>query len=162
MQEVANPQSSSEISNKKNYEAPKMVQSDLTNQSTATQTRSNLTVTILGGLLICLLAVVAFQYYQISQLTFLVTISQKTEKINDDNFRDILSSFMDKTRIDGEKNQGRLEGMLTAINRDKLEDFEISQVWHDGYERGLNQSRDVEALATKTFVPASGEVSPKK
>ena len=90
---------------------------------------------------------VGYNVYQTSQIGSLTVISKASEvreNINDDNFRDAFITLSQKNDIELAKNQGKIEGILLIVSKQKLEESEYAQIWHDGYYRGLEQNKQLE------------------
>jgi hypothetical protein len=79
---------------------------------------------------------------QIGDLQMLTQFNAGREAINDDNFRDVLMTQMSNSNLENQKNQGRIEGILAVIGKQKPDESEWSSIWHEGYNRGLAQSKD--------------------
>ena len=68
---------------------------------------------------------------------------RERSRINDDQMRDNLVKMITDMReqnIEIARGQGRLDGIVSAINNIKMsDDNEYSRIWHDGYYRGTSQ-----------------------
>ena len=100
---------------------------------------------IVIGLGIITLGSVGYNIYQsskIDSLMLITTASVTRESINDDNFRDAFISTSQHNDLELAKNQGRIEGILLIATKQKIDESDMAQVWHDGYYRGLEQAKD--------------------
>jgi hypothetical protein len=80
----------------------------------------------------------------ISDLNVQLKIADMRADVNNEFANDILLSTMN-TAYQGMseqivRGQGRIEGIVQAINPDNRPDY--TTAWHDGYDRGLNQTED--------------------
>jgi len=89
------------------------------------------------------------QWWKIETLEVISKAQIVEEQINDDNFRDLLSGLLKNDSQESIKNQGKLEGMITVISNKKPDDTEFNQIWHAGYQRGLDQTKDTYEIAFK-------------
>ena len=83
-----------------------------------------------------------YQTTQVGRLSVIAKASEARESINDDNFRDAFISSSQRNDIELAKNQGRIEGILLVVSKQKLEESEYAQIWHEGYYRGLEQAKE--------------------
>lgn len=99
------------------------------------------------------------QWWKIENLEIISKAQIVEEQINDDNFRDLLSGLLKNDNLEGMKNQGKLEGMLTVIANKKPDDTEFNQIWHAGYQRGLDQNKDTYDIAYKKGLEDASKVT---
>ena len=80
----------------------------------------------------------------ISDLNAQLKIANMRADVNNEFANDILLSTMNSayqgTSEEIVRGQGRIEGIVQAINPDNQPDY--TTAWHDGYDRGLNQIED--------------------
>lgn len=102
---------------------------------------------ILGVVALSLGGFNAYQYSHSKRIEFLFECEKERARINDDQMRDNLLKIIGDVReqnMDIARSQGRLDGIIAAINNIKLEDSnEYAKIWHDGYYRGTSQSEYV-------------------
>lgn len=101
----------------------------------------------------------AIQWWKIENLEIISKAQIVEEQINDDNFRDLLSGLLKNDGLEGMRNQGKLEGMLTVISNKKPDDTEFNQIWHAGYQRGLDQTKDTYDIAYKKGLEDAAKVT---
>lgn len=89
----------------------------------------------------------AYQYSSSKRIEFLFECERERSRINDDQMRDNLVKMIGDMRdqnMEIARGQGRIDGIISAINNIKMEDGnEYSRVWHDGYYRGTSQAEYV-------------------
>mgnify|MGYP006287884937 CR=1 FL=1 len=104
---------------------------------------------IVGFAVVCfaLLGLGATNIYQFTsskRIEFLYDCERERARINDDQIRDNLLKMITDIReqnIEIARNQGRIDGIISAVNNMKLDDGnEYSRIWHDGYYRGTSQA----------------------
>jgi hypothetical protein len=102
---------------------------------------------IYGAFGFVVLALSGFSYYQnitIQRLEFLRTCSDERSRINNDQLQENLINMISDLRtqtVESAKNQGKIEGIITAVNNMKLDDGnEYNAIWHSGYYAGANTS----------------------
>lgn len=82
--------------------------------------------------------IIQFQNYQ--RVAFLRTISEERARINDDQLKENLMIIINDLRlqnIENAKGQGKIEGIIAAVNNMKLDETnEYHAVWHAGYYAG--------------------------
>lgn len=102
---------------------------------------------ILGILALSLGGLNAYQYSSSKRIEFLFECERERARINDDQMRDNLVKMIGDMRdqnMEIARGQGRIDGIISAINNIKMEDGnEYSRVWHDGYYRGTSQAEYV-------------------
>jgi hypothetical protein len=80
----------------------------------------------------------------IDDLNVQLKIANMRADVNNEFANDILLSTMNSayqgTSEEIVRGQGRIEGIVQAINPDNQPDY--TTAWHDGYDRGLNQTED--------------------
>ena len=80
----------------------------------------------------------------ISDLNVQLKIANMRADVNNEFANDILLSTMNSayqgTSEEIVRGQGRIEGIVHAINPDNQPDY--TTAWHDGYDRGLSQTED--------------------
>jgi hypothetical protein len=85
----------------------------------------------------------AYQHTSSKRIEFLMECERERSRINDDQMRDNLVKMITDMReqnIEIARGQGRLDGIVSAINNIKMsDDNEYSRIWHDGYYRGTSQ-----------------------
>ena len=85
-----------------------------------------------------------YQNYRFHQ--FLDLVNQK-DRLQTDQMNEITVMMYNKTNeniMEVARQQGKLEGMLSVIHGQKLDLSEHSQVWHSGYNRGIDQNKSEE------------------
>jgi hypothetical protein len=82
-----------------------------------------------------------YQYFQNTNYQSIVQTSILRENINDDSFRELILGYQNSNSLELAKNQGRIEGILLVVSKQKLEESDLSQIWHDGYYRGMEQNK---------------------
>lgn len=97
---------------------------------------------IVGSLVVASIAYNFYQSHQINNLEILARLDAGREAINDDNFRDVLMNTMNQNALENQKSQGRIEGILAVIGKQKPDETEWSAIWHEGYNRGMNQNKE--------------------
>ena len=100
-----------------------------------------------------------FQWWKVQNLEMISKAQIVEEQINDDNFRDLLSGLLKNESLEGMRNQGKLEGMLSIIANKKPDDSETTQIWHAGYQRGLDQNKDTYEMAYKKGLEAAAQLN---
>ncbi len=86
------------------------------------------------------------QKQQIDRLTVVKELSYQKDTLLTDGYNEqILARLNDikQNQIELARNQGKVEGMVLAIQNIKPEDNLTSDLWHNGYYRGLAQIEDV-------------------
>ena len=80
----------------------------------------------------------------VNDLKVQLKIANMRADVNNEFANDILLSTMNSayrgTSEEIVRGQGRIEGIVHAINPDNQPDY--TTAWHDGYDRGLNQTED--------------------
>ena len=98
---------------------------------------------ILGIATLSLGGLNAYQHTSSKRIEFLMECERERSRINDDQMRDNLVKMITDMReqnIEIARGQGRLDGIVSAINNIKMSDEnEYSRIWHDGYYRGTSQ-----------------------
>lgn len=107
-------------------------------------------ITLLGTLLAASFVYNVYQTTQVGKLSVIAKASEARESINDDNFRDAFISTSQRNDIELAKSQGRIEGILLVVSKQKLEESDYSQIWHDGYYRGLEQAKETKENSVDT------------
>ncbi len=107
---------------------------------------------ILGIVTLGLGGINAYQYSTSRRIEFLYECEKERARINDDQIRDNILKMIGDIReqnVDIARSQGRMDGIIAAINNMKLEDGnEYSKIWHEGYYRGTSQA---EFLAESSY-----------
>ena len=107
---------------------------------------------ILGVVALSLGGVNAYQYSTSRRIEFLYECEKERSRINDDQIRDNILKMIGDIReqnVDIARSQGRMDGIIAAINNMKLDDGnEYSRIWHEGYYRGTSQA---EYLAESSY-----------
>lgn len=102
---------------------------------------------ILGVVTLGLGSINAYQYSNAKRIEFLYECEKERSRINDDQMRDNLLKIIGDVRdqnMDIARGQGRIDGIIAAINNMKLDDAnEYTKIWHDGYYRGTSQAEYV-------------------
>jgi hypothetical protein len=84
------------------------------------------------------------------QATFMRDIEAKRSQLNEDMTNEILMSrinTVDTNQIEIAKMQGYNEGVLACAFKLDPKESQISNIWHSGYARGLEQTAFVEELS---------------
>ena len=100
---------------------------------------------VIGGILLASLAGNGLQYYQNTRTQFLLDVETKRSQINEDQIAEFILSrrngFADDTSaLEFAKMQGRVDGIASVIHNTRPQENEISAIWHNGYQRGLEQT----------------------
>ena len=77
-----------------------------------------------------------------SRLTHMVQLSDTRSDINQewaDEITHVMINKLNDNHEEGMRSQGRIEGIVDYLT--KPEDYQ--SVWHEGYQRGLNQSEEM-------------------
>jgi hypothetical protein len=96
---------------------------------------------------------IGYNLYQQTQITRLKQINElvKTkESLVNDSFNEILMNRISELRdnlAETNRNQGRVEGMVAASMNLSPQQNQVSAIWHEGYNRGLEQLAMVEESA---------------
>ncbi len=107
-------------------------------------------IILLGTLLAASFVYNVYQTTQVGKLSIIAKASETRESINDDNFRDAFISTSQRNDIELAKSQGRIEGILLVVSKQKLEESDYAQIWHDGYYRGLEQAKETKENSVDT------------
>lgn len=94
-----------------------------------------------------------YQSTQIGKLSVINNASLARENINDDNFREAFIATSQKNDLEFARSQGRIEGILLVTTKQKPEESDYSQIWHDGYYRGLEQAKDTKEILKNSIDP---------
>ena len=84
---------------------------------------------------------------KVGRLEELLKLSDMRSNVNETWANDLTWSVMNNQTKDMLKQQGRIEGLVSAINPEVKDDY--STVWHEGYQRGLDQTEDTINMAEK-------------
>ena len=84
---------------------------------------------------------------KVSELENLLQLSDMRSNINESWANDLTWSVMNNQTKDMLKQQGRIEGLVSAIDPDTKSEY--STMWHEGYQRGLNQTEDTIEMVEK-------------
>jgi len=105
------------------------------------------------GLCAVLLAIVTVANYtiylqsKVDRLEELLELADMRSNVNESWANDLTWSVMNNQTKDMLKQQGRIEGIVSAINPEVKDDY--STMWHEGYQRGLNQTEDTIEMVEK-------------
>ena len=77
---------------------------------------------------------------KVTELENLLQLSDMRSDINESWANDLTWSVMNNQTKDMLKQQGRIEGLVSAIDPDTKNEY--STMWHEGYQRGLDQTED--------------------
>lgn len=107
-----------------------------------------------GGFSIAFLALFGFAFWQnieLQRIKFLKSCSDERSRINNDQLNENIMLMVNDLRyqtIESAKNQGKIEGIIAAVNNMKLDEKnEYSQVWHSGYYAGTSTNEQAIASA---------------
>lgn len=95
-----------------------------------------------------------------SRLTHMVQLSDTRSDINQEWANEITHVMLNKLRQDNEdgmRNQGRMEGIVEYLTNPK----DYHSVWHEGYQRGLNQSIEMAKMEKGESFPTDKPISVK-
>ena len=84
---------------------------------------------------------------KMGRLEELLKLSDMRSNINESWANDLTWSVMNNQTKDMLKQQGRIEGIVSAINPEVKDDY--STMWHEGYQRGLDQTEDTIEMVEK-------------
>lgn len=84
---------------------------------------------------------------KVTELENLLQLSDMRSNINESWANDLTWSVMNNQTKDMLKQQGRIEGLVSAIDPETKSDY--STMWHEGYQRGLNQTEDTIEMVEK-------------
>ena len=87
-----------------------------------------------------------------SHLERLVQLSDTRSDINQEWANEITHIMLNKISTENEegmRNQGRMEGIVDYLTNPK----EYHSVWHEGYQRGLNQSEEMAKMEKGELFP---------
>jgi len=99
--------------------------------------------------LICSLGANYFFFTTRYQATFMRDVETKRSQLNEDMTNEILMSrinSIDNNQIEIAKMQGYNEGILACAFKLDPKESQISNIWHSGYARGLEQTAFVEEM----------------
>lgn len=99
------------------------------------------------GVVFSLGAVNFYQYNNVRKLEFFMECERERSRINDDQLREntirMIADLRDQN-IENARSQGRLDGIISAINNLKLsEDNEYNKIWHAGYYNGTETHKQL-------------------
>jgi len=83
------------------------------------------------------------------QATFMRDVEAKRSQLNEDMTNEILMSRInniDNNQIEIARMQGYNEGILACVLKIDPKESQISNIWHSGYTRGLEQTAFVEEM----------------
>ena len=83
------------------------------------------------------------------QATFMRDVESKRSQLNEDMTNELLMSRLstiDNNQIEIAKMQGYNEGVLACAYKLDPKESQISNIWHSGYARGLEQTAFVEEM----------------
>ncbi len=98
------------------------------------------------------------------QKDIIVLIDQK-DKLQQQQMNDITMVMFQKTNenvTDVARQTGKIEGMLAVMSNLKPDANESSQIWHQGYYRGLDQAKDMKAILSPLQNSDTVEVTDQK
>lgn len=98
--------------------------------------------------LVCSIAANGWLYYKHDRLATVVTLIDQKDKLQQQQMNDFTMIMYNRTNeniVEVAKQQGKIEGMLAVIHNQKPDASEANQIWHAGYYRGLDQSKDMKA-----------------
>lgn len=75
------------------------------------------------------------------------TIYKEKDRLYSSNYQEVNYHLLSKLADTSSYQQGKIEGIICAVNNMKLKDNESSTVWHEGYYRGMKQVNDQERMA---------------
>ena len=84
---------------------------------------------------------------KVTELENLLQLSDMRSNINESWANDLTWSVMNNQTKDMLKQQGRIEGLVSAIDPETKSEY--STMWHEGYQRGLNQTEDTIEMVEK-------------
>jgi hypothetical protein len=111
--------------------------------------RSHIINTILTTGLICSIAANYFFFTTRYQATFMRDVESKRSQINEDMANELFMSRLssiDNNQIEIAKMQGYNEGIIACAFKLDPKESQISNIWHSGYARGLDQTAFVEEM----------------
>lgn len=94
------------------------------------------------GIVFTLVNAVLVQQYKINDISNQIEISKMRADVNTEFTNELLWLRVNDTHKTSEKQlvaQGRLEGLIGYFAKDSEEQNHISNLWHEGYMRGLEQ-----------------------
>lgn len=86
------------------------------------------------------------QVYNNYKISHISEIRKESSNLSQEGFNEILASYIQNIRdntVDNARQQGKLEGIISLVNRIPPQESEISSIWHSGYQRGLEQNEFV-------------------
>lgn len=99
-----------------------------------------------ASIFIVSLAANGFLYYKVNQANFYTNIEEKRGKINEDQLNDLLWTRMNDMQtqnVELARMQGYNEGIQAVAFNVPPHQNQISNIWHAGYNRGLEQTEFV-------------------
>ena len=84
---------------------------------------------------------------KVGRLEELLKLADMRSNVNESWANDLTWSVMNNQTKDMLKQQGRIEGIVSAINPEVKDDY--STMWHEGYQRGLDQTEDTIEMVEK-------------
>ena len=84
---------------------------------------------------------------KVDRLEELLELADMRSNVNESWANDLTWSVMNNQTKDMLKQQGRIEGIVSAINPEVKDDY--STMWHEGYQRGLDQTEDTIEMVEK-------------
>jgi len=120
---------------------------------------------ILGVILVASLGFNAYGYYQMEKMRFFVGLVDQKDRLQQQQMNDMTLIAINRTNdniVEVARQQGKIEGMLAIMSGQKPDANEANQIWHAGYYRGLDQSKDMKAMSpTEDTMPATEDKKKK-
>ena len=91
----------------------------------------------------------AFLYQKLSQSNYATKIEEKRSQINDDMVNEMIWTRINDTQtqnVELARMQGYNEGIQAVALNVPAHQSQISNIWHTGYQRGLEQTAFVEEM----------------
>lgn len=115
---------------------------------------------IITLLLVASLGYNAYSHWKYERLALALTLIDQKDKLHQQSVDEMMWARMTEVRegqIDAARGQGKIEGMLAVITNQKPNSSESNEIWHAGYYRGLDQSKDMLKSPGDDTVPVTNK-----
>lgn len=105
------------------------------------------------AILLCSVGYNAYQRYQNDKLQHTVLLIDQKDKLQQQQMNDFIMTMytrQNENTLELSRQNGKIEGMLAVITGQKPNEYEGNQLWHAGYYRGLDQSKDMKDIKSPT------------
>ncbi len=120
---------------------------------------------IIALLLVCSLAYNGYSFWQMKRMEMAILILDQKDRLQQQSVDEMMWTRVTEIRegqIENARGQGKIEGMLAVITNQKPNATESNEIWHAGYYRGLDQSKDMLKSPGDETVPVTNKKDAEK